>query len=84
MLKFSTQAGIYLDAQTVDRLCALANPDAVRLYLYAAAHRENDTLTAQALRLTPDALAAAERTLIAARLAAPAESEQPAEQTRSP
>ena len=83
MLKFSTQAGIYLDAQTVDRLCALANPDAVRLYLYAAAHRENDTLTAQALRLTPDALAAAERTLIAARLAAPAESEQPAEQTLS-
>ncbi len=61
--------GIYLDRETADKLCALPNKDAVRLYLYLAVHPESDeSHAARALALAPQMLAEAREALCRARL----------------
>ena len=61
--------GIYLDRETADKLCALPNKDAVRLYLYLAVHP--DCCEAQAARdlaLSPQIFSDACETLRRVRL----------------
>ena len=61
--------GVYIDAETADRLCAIRNPDALRLYLCVAVHGDAGETAARRLRMSPEALHAAEQELINARLA---------------
>lgn len=59
--------GVFIDTATADRLCALKNPDALRVYLCAAAHGGEDA--ARRLGLSAEAFHAAAQELVEARLA---------------
>ena len=59
--------GVWIDTAAADKLCALKNPDALRVYLCAAVHGGEDT--ARRLGLSEEAFCAAAQELACARLA---------------
>ncbi len=59
--------GVWIDTAAADKLCALKNPDALRVYLCAAVHGGEDT--ARRLDLSEEAFCAAAQELACARLA---------------
>ena len=62
--------GIYIEQEIVDKLCALTEPNAVRLYLHLSVHTDhNESQAARALGLSNDTLLQAKQALLTAGLA---------------